>query len=493
MNTENRSCVSHVGARGVPEELFGELVERGAGRSSELGAGGPPGVAASPARASVAPSSALELDRRGSIVTPSRPEARGWAPRAGRRRRPAVPVGHEARRRPRRRRGHRASSAATAAASCRGGGAAARRRASAPSIGSVRATLMPPGSIPSLPGSRLLLQSPRQCIGDPADPTEPPDRGGPAARRARRRESRLALRATPIRECAMFEWPEELQMVRDAVRTVRRQRDPPAPRGARARRPAAVRPAAQAVQDVRHGPDGRRRLRQAHRGARRARRASREDAERGERRRWRRVHAAADHRALQVLAGHGHRDGRVGRPHRGRDHVEGHDRAEEALGARHRSRWTRSARGRSPSPTPAPTRSGRCRRPRAATATSTCSTARRRSSPTARTPTRSCSSASSTRATPPADRKVVQFVLDTGMPGLEQSKPLRKMGLHSSPTGMLFLDDVRVGTRPPARRERGGVRRQRGPRGVEGDVRRWSARASRRWRSASSSAASSCA
>jgi len=44
-----------------------------------------------------------------------------------------------------------------------------------------------------------------------------------------------------------------------------------------------------------------------------------------------------------------------------------------------------------------------------------------------------------------ADRKVVQFVLDKGMPGLEQSKPLRKMGLHSSPTGMLFLDDVSVG------------------------------------------------
>ena len=46
---------------------------------------------------------------------------------------------------------------------------------------------------------------------------------------------------------------------------------------------------------------------------------------------------------------------------------------------------------------------------------------------------------------PPAERKVVQFVLDKGMPGLEQSKPLRKMGLHSSPTGMLFLDDVRCG------------------------------------------------
>ena len=32
------------------------------------------------------------------------------------------------------------------------------------------------------------------------------------------------------------------------------------------------------------------------------------------------------------------------------------------------------------------------------------------------------------------------------MEGLTQSKPLRKMGLHSSPTGELFLDDVRVGT-----------------------------------------------
>ena len=46
---------------------------------------------------------------------------------------------------------------------------------------------------------------------------------------------------------------------------------------------------------------------------------------------------------------------------------------------------------------------------------------------------------------PPSERTVLQFVLDSGMPGLEQSKPLRKMGLHSSPTGMLFLDDVRVG------------------------------------------------
>jgi alkylation response protein AidB-like acyl-CoA dehydrogenase len=46
----------------------------------------------------------------------------------------------------------------------------------------------------------------------------------------------------------------------------------------------------------------------------------------------------------------------------------------------------------------------------------------------------------------PEDRKVVTFVLDRGMPGLEQSKPMRKMGLHSSPTGELFLSDVRAGT-----------------------------------------------
>jgi acyl-CoA dehydrogenase len=41
-------------------------------------------------------------------------------------------------------------------------------------------------------------------------------------------------------------------------------------------------------------------------------------------------------------------------------------------------------------------------------------------------------------------RKVLTFVLDKGMPGLTQSKPLRKMGLHSSPTGELFLEDVRA-------------------------------------------------
>ncbi len=43
------------------------------------------------------------------------------------------------------------------------------------------------------------------------------------------------------------------------------------------------------------------------------------------------------------------------------------------------------------------------------------------------------------------NRQVLAFVLDKGMPGFEQSKPFRKMGLHSSPTGELFLSDVRVG------------------------------------------------
>jgi acyl-CoA dehydrogenase len=46
---------------------------------------------------------------------------------------------------------------------------------------------------------------------------------------------------------------------------------------------------------------------------------------------------------------------------------------------------------------------------------------------------------------PPDDRKVVSFILDRGMDGLDQSPPLRKMGMHSSPTGQLFLSDVRVG------------------------------------------------
>jgi alkylation response protein AidB-like acyl-CoA dehydrogenase len=43
------------------------------------------------------------------------------------------------------------------------------------------------------------------------------------------------------------------------------------------------------------------------------------------------------------------------------------------------------------------------------------------------------------------DRKVLTFVLDRGMDGFVQSKPFRKMGIHSSRTGDLFFNNVRLG------------------------------------------------
>ena len=43
------------------------------------------------------------------------------------------------------------------------------------------------------------------------------------------------------------------------------------------------------------------------------------------------------------------------------------------------------------------------------------------------------------------DRKIVSFILDSGMPGLEQSAAFKKMGIGSSPTGELFLSDVKAG------------------------------------------------
>jgi acyl-CoA dehydrogenase len=48
--------------------------------------------------------------------------------------------------------------------------------------------------------------------------------------------------------------------------------------------------------------------------------------------------------------------------------------------------------------------------------------------------------------TSPERRKVLSFVLERGMEGLEQSRPLRKMGMHSSPTGEIFVTDVRAGS-----------------------------------------------
>ena len=134
-------------------------------------------------------------------------------------------------------------------------------------------------------------------------------------------------------------------------------------------------------------------------------------------------------------------------PHRGGDHVARARSPRRSAGRSTCSRWTRSAPGRSPSPDSGSDafgvdevhRAPRRRRVRP-------QRHRRRSSPTAPTPTRSSSSASSTRATPPERAQGADASCSTGAcPGFEQSKPLRKMGLHSSPTGELFLDDVRVG------------------------------------------------
>jgi len=45
---------------------------------------------------------------------------------------------------------------------------------------------------------------------------------------------------------------------------------------------------------------------------------------------------------------------------------------------------------------------------------------------------------------PMRDKKVLTFVLEKGMPGLIQSKPFKKMGMMSSPTGELTFDGVRL-------------------------------------------------
>jgi alkylation response protein AidB-like acyl-CoA dehydrogenase len=45
---------------------------------------------------------------------------------------------------------------------------------------------------------------------------------------------------------------------------------------------------------------------------------------------------------------------------------------------------------------------------------------------------------------PPERRPVHGFILDRGLPGLETGPPMKKMGMHTSPTGEIFLQDVRV-------------------------------------------------
>jgi hypothetical protein len=45
---------------------------------------------------------------------------------------------------------------------------------------------------------------------------------------------------------------------------------------------------------------------------------------------------------------------------------------------------------------------------------------------------------------PIAERPIHAFILEKGMKGFGQGPPMRKMGMHASPTGELFLDDVHV-------------------------------------------------
>jgi alkylation response protein AidB-like acyl-CoA dehydrogenase len=47
--------------------------------------------------------------------------------------------------------------------------------------------------------------------------------------------------------------------------------------------------------------------------------------------------------------------------------------------------------------------------------------------------------------TPLRQRPIHAFLLERGTPGMATSGPMAKMGMHASPTGEVFLDDVRVG------------------------------------------------
>ena len=56
------------------------------------------------------------------------------------------------------------------------------------------------------------------------------------------------------------------------------------------------------------------------------------------------------------------------------------------------------------------------------------------------------------------ERSIQPFLVERGTPGLETSKPFRKMGMHAAPTGAVYLDEVRV----PKDHLLGGGVRERG-------------------------------
>ena len=53
---------------------------------------------------------------------------------------------------------------------------------------------------------------------------------------------------------------------------------------------------------------------------------------------------------------------------------------------------------------------------------------------------------------------IQSFIVERGTPGLTTGPPMKKMGMRGSPTGEIFLDDVRV----PADQLLGGGVRERG-------------------------------
>ena len=296
----------------------------------------------------------------------------------------------------------------------------------------------------------------------------------------------------PSEECAMFEWSEELLMVRDAVRKfvdteIRPHREelehgdlPPYDLLRKLYKTFGMDQMAADSFDKRIAAEESRGERR--RGGRRA------SASGG---RWRRLHDAADHRALQVLAGHGHRDGRVGRAHRGRDHVEGHDRAEEALGARHahdgqdrrvgdHRAGLRFRRVRVDGVDRAPRRR-RVRAQRLEDVHHQRSVRRHD-----RVHLQARRGQRARRAQGRAVRARQRHARPRAVEAAAQDGPALVAHRHAVPRRRARRP------RPPARRERRGVRRRQGPRGVEGHVRDGAFRVSPRWRSASSSAASSC-
>jgi alkylation response protein AidB-like acyl-CoA dehydrogenase len=80
----------------------------------------------------------------------------------------------------------------------------------------------------------------------------------------------------------------------------------------------------------------------------------------------------------------------------------------------------------------------------------------------------------------PEDRKILSFVLDRGMDGFEQSKPMRKMGMHSSPTGppsWWHASSLLVRPRAPPTPNRSAIVTTRSP---GSSTSRWPARSSAR-------------